>query len=103
MSKVEILISIMHQKNFSLFYRTGIKTEALMIDQCDHDRETEEINEYGKLRTLTTKERGLSKSHNMALKKAKGMYCLICDDDEKLYDGYADAIEKAYSDYPDAE
>ncbi len=46
MSRGEVLIPAMHQKNFSLFHKTGIKTDALMINQCDYDSETGEINEY---------------------------------------------------------
>lgn len=55
------------------------------------------------IRWFNTKERGLSRSRNMALKNARGELCLLCDDDEKLVDGYAQIIEKAFKEYPKAD
>ncbi len=103
MSKVEVLISAMHQSDFSIMERTNVHTDALLINQCDQNSLVEEARSYGRLRCISTTERGLSRSRNMALKNAKGSYCLICDDDEILYSGYEKEIEKAYEAYPDAD
>ena len=102
-NELEVLISAMRQNDFSLFYNAGISTDALMINQCDRD-ETEEKNINGNhIRIISTTERGLSKSRNLALMNTEGKYALICDDDEVLYKDYEEKILKAYAEYPDAD
>ena len=103
MAKVEVLISAMHQKDLSIIDRSRICSDVLLINQCDRNGAQEETREYGKVRCLSTTERGLSRSRNMALKNAVGTYCLFCDDDEVLYDGYEKEIEAAYERYPNAD
>lgn len=103
MTKVEILISAMHQKDMALADLTHADTDVLIINQCDTNSILEEIRDYGKVRMISTKERGLSRSRNMAIKNATGKYCLLCDDDEFLYKGYEKSIEEAYEKYPDAD
>lgn len=103
MSQVEVLISAMNQKDASIFKRTNIQSNALMINQCNDENYWEEKQKYGILRVISTKERGLSNSRNMALEKACGKYVLLCDDDELLYDEYPEIIEKAFNDKPYAD
>ena len=53
-------------------------------------------------RMISTKERGLSKSRNMAINNAKGVICLFCDDDEIMEEGYKEIILNAYREVSDA-
>ena len=100
---VELLISCMHQKDFSVAEQMNIQSRALMINQCDTEGMDEtEINGYP-VRMISTAERGLSRSRNMAIRNAAADFCLICDDDEKLYDTYVQTIENAYERIPDAD
>lgn len=100
--RLEVLMSVMHQTDFSLAYKSKINSDLLIINQCDHDG-YEEIEVDGhKWRMIHTKERGLSKSRNMALRNAKGDICLLSDDDEIFENNYSDNILKAYLDIPDA-
>ena len=63
---VELLISCMHQKDFSVAEQMNIQSRALMINQCDTEGMDEtEINGYP-VRMISTAERGLSRSRNMA-------------------------------------
>ena len=103
MSNIEVLISAMHQKDDSIFGKTNIRSDALMINQCDNEECHEKIFECGKARTISTIERGLSRSRNMALKNANGDVCLICDDDEILDDNYPELILSAYEKNPKAD
>ncbi len=100
---IEVLISAMHQKDFSLFEKMGIETDALMIDQCDEEFYKEEQRSFGKLRLFGTKERGLSRSRNRAVDEAIGNICLFADDDERLEKGYSEIIERAYLEHPNAD
>lgn len=103
MSNIEVLISAMHQKDDSIFGKTNIRSDALMINQCDNEECHEKIFEYGKARTISTMERGLSRSRNMALRNASGDVCLICDDDEILIDTYPELILSEYEKNPKAD
>lgn len=103
-SKIEVLISCMSHDVKNLVTRTNIKTDALVINQCDIDRN--ESFSFGKnhnVRIFNTTERGLSKSRNMALRFAESDICLICDDDEILDDDYANKIINAFKDNEDAD
>lgn len=100
--KLEVLMSVMYQDDFEVAYKTGIKSDLLIINQCDRD-DYKEININGYLwRMICTTERGLSKSRNMALMNAKGDICLFCDDDETMATGYMNIILKAFSELDDA-
>lgn len=52
---------------------------------------------------ISCRDRGLSKSRNLALDNAKGNICLLCDDDEELHQGYKNIILDAYSSTPQAD
>lgn len=101
--RVEVIISAMHQKDLSIIDATHIQSDALLINQCDEDSYVEENREYGKIRCISTIERGLSRSRNMAISNAIGDYCLICDDDELLYSGYVEKIIDAFEQHQDAD
>lgn len=97
MKTVEVLISAMYQKDLSLIDKTGIKTDALLINQCDVEEIKDEIIDNRRIRYISTKERGLSRSRNMALRNAQGTFCLLCDDDEILEYDYEKKILNAFT------
>lgn len=99
---LEVLISCMHQKDHSIIERTNIQSDVVVINQCDENRREEFsfINKKCELCHaifISTCERGLSNSRNMALKNATADICLICDDDEVFDDDYVDKINQAYT------
>lgn len=105
--KVEVLISCMHQKDYSIIKNSNIQTDVVVVNQCDEDSRKEfdfhnDRNELCHALFINTKERGLSKSRNMALKNSRGDVCLICDDDENLSDSAVENIKEAYRNNPDA-
>ncbi|QUO31260.1 glycosyltransferase family 2 protein [Faecalicatena sp. Marseille-Q4148] len=100
--RVEVLMSVMHQDGFDIAYKTSIDSDVLIINQCDKE-DYQEIVVNGHLwRMISTTERGLSKSRNMALKNAKGDICLFCDDDELMAKEYTDILINAFSELTDA-
>lgn len=103
---LEVLISCMHQIDASIIQRTKVKSDVLVINQCNADKqETFEFrnsnNEICKATVLYTTERGLSRSRNMAIYNANADICLICDDDEILEDDYVETIIRAFEQHPD--
>ncbi len=103
--RLEVLISCMYQKNASIINCTGIQTDVLVINQCNYESKEEfdlknKKGEICQARIINTKERGLSKSRNMALQTAKGDICLFCDDDEQLVPEYPEIILNAFLNNP---
>ena len=75
-----ILISCMHQKDASIIERTGVQSDVVVINQCDHNsiEEFDFINRKGEkchAKFICTTERGLSRSSNMAIRYAEGDIC----------------------------
>ena len=112
--KLEVLISCMHQDGTGIAGQTGVRTDALIVNQCPGEtpprKKTKQetalsLPEGGqvRIRMLTTPEKGLSRSRNLALRCAEGDIALICDDDEKLAPDYDRTILRAYRDIPDAD
>ena len=100
--KLEVLMYVMYQTDFTLAYKSKIEGDLLIVNQCDENDYTETIVNGHKWRMISTTERGLSKSRNMALKNAEGDICLWSDDDEVFSDNYAERILEAYEQLPDA-
>lgn len=99
--KLEVLLSCMYQTDTSIIKRSNIQSDVLVINQCDIDKVDEFIfyNKKGrrcKAKFISTTERGLSRSRNMAIRNASGDICLICDDDEYFEDDYEDKIIKVF-------
>ncbi len=100
--KVEVLLSCMNQENTDIIKKIRITTDVLMINQANHERKKDIHSSSQRIRVIDTRQRGLSRSRNMALKHAQGDICLLCDEDEFLTDGYADIIKRAFEKHPDA-
>lgn len=101
---LEVLLSCMHQTDASIIAHTNVRSDILVVNQCDKNGyESYELTDGYQARMFYTTERGLSKSRNMAIYNAKGDICLICDDDEVLEDNYIETIISAFTKYPEAD
>lgn len=104
---LNVLISCMHQTDMSIIERSNVQTDVVVVNQCDHNsvEEFDFTNKYGRkchAKFISTTERGLSRSRNMAVSNAWGDICLICDDDETLADDCETKILNAYNENPNA-
>lgn len=104
MSSLEILLSCMYEKDYSIIAVSNIKTNAVIINQCSKNSTTQiSAANLSSIKWINTTERGLSKSRNMAISNACADICLIADNDEKFDDDCGQKILKAYEDLPDAD
>lgn len=94
---VEILISCMYQNDFSIVKKSNIQSDAIIVNQTNIDKVEIKEYDFGIVKMISTTERGLSKSRNMALKNSTADFCVICDDDEVLTDNYVEMVEEAYN------
>ena len=95
--KIEVLISTMHQKNYSLLKKMNIRTNAIVVNQCNDNSYNEFQHNGNSIIWINTTQRGLSKSRNMALSYAKGDICLIADEDIEYFDDYEEKVLSAYA------
>ena len=94
--KLELLMSCMHQNDDSLVRASKITSDVVVINQCDREDYAEYPTEHGIARMFSTKQRGLTKSRNMAIAKSNADVCLLCDDDEVFQPDYHRQILNAY-------
>jgi glycosyltransferase involved in cell wall biosynthesis len=100
---LEVLISAMNLSDISIVKKTNIQTDAVLINQSNFNNYEVLQSNSSNVKFFSTTERGLSNSRNKAIEIASSDICLLCDDDEYLYDQYENLILKAYSDFPDAD
>lgn len=93
----------MHQHDHSILEKSNVQSDCVVVNQCDRD-ETEEFDFINKFRQkrhckfISTTERGLSRSRNMAIANAPDdAICLICDDDECFANDIEEKIYTAYN------
>lgn len=100
---LQVLVSTMHQTNFNLVEKMNIKSDAIIINQCDHNSLDIYDSPDKDIKMYSTTQRGLSKSRNLALANAKADICLIADDDIVYNDDYENIIIKAFKELPQAD
>lgn len=105
--KLIVLISCMHEKDYSIIERSNVQTDVVVVNQCDKDSidEFDFKNKKGETchaKFINTTERGLSRSRNMAIRNAWGDVCLIADDDEIFEDDIEETIIMNFHNHPKA-
>ena len=104
MSSFAILLSCMYEKDKEIIKRSNIQSNCLIINQCDEDKKEQvKIKDNKTCLWINSKERGLSKSRNMAIENSKADICLIADNDEIFDYDVEEKILKAYQELPQAD
>lgn len=97
--RLQVLISTMYQKDYSLLDRMNIQTDAVVINQCDTD--TLEIIERNghQIKWICTTERGIGRSRNRAILASDADILLFADDDVVYSDGYENVVISAFENH----
>ena len=105
--RVQVLVAAVNQNMTQLSEKMNLKTDALIVNQCDRYDHSEMMLEspqgQSRIQCFSMKERGVGLSRNTALLHADAEVCLFSDEDIILSDDYRDTILKAYEDHPDAD
>lgn len=97
MSRVQVLVACMGQKDDGLYQTMNLQTDAVLANQCDVYEYREYREPDGNLvQLVSTGDRGVGKNRNKALYFSGGEYLLCADQDMIYVDGYADIIENAF-------
>ena len=104
MSKVQVLVACMNQKNDSLYETMNLQTDAILANQCDEYSYKEFIKNNGnKVELISSADRGVGKNRNKALIYASGEYLMCADQDMIYVDGYDKIVESAFEKCPKAD
>ncbi|MGN1481182.1 glycosyltransferase [Porcipelethomonas sp.] len=102
MADFEILLSCMNLKD-DIIMRSNICSDTIIINQCGQEKSLHYKHGDKTIRIFSVKERGLTKSRNMAIRMSEGDICLLCDDDEYFYENYEKEIIHAYHELDNAD
>lgn len=101
--KLQVLVAAMHADGPELARKMNLRTEALIVNQCDTYKYEEFLHHGRQIRMFSMAERGVGLSRNTALMRSEGEICLFSDEDICLADGYEEMILKAFQENPDAD
>lgn len=103
--KLEVLVTTMHQTDFSKHYDMNLSTNAVIANQADCNCEETKIIGGHTVKFITTDTRGLSKNRNIALANIDEDtdYILFADDDLRFYDDYEQTVISAFEKAPQAD
>ena len=104
---MQVLLSAMFLDNEDYIDSLNIRTDCVVINQCDRECERESTHDVGDRKVnvtyVETRQRGLSRSRNMALSKANADICILCDNDVEYVADYDAIIKESFDEYPDAD
>lgn len=100
---IEVLVTTMHQNDISKYYEMNLQTAAVIANQADRcDFQEIKINDNS-IRFVTTDTTGVSLNRNIGITYSTGDVIVFADDDQVFVDGYAQIIEEAFAESPDAD
>lgn len=104
MSRIEVLVACMHQKDDSLYKEMNLQTDVVLANQCDEHGYKEFIQpDRNIVQLISSADRGVGKNRNKALSYATGEYIICADQDMIFVDCYAAKIEDAFKKFPKAD
>ncbi|WP_148630486.1 glycosyltransferase family A protein [Bacillus sp. E214] len=101
--KLQVLVSTMNQKDYSLVQKMNIQSDAIFVNQCD--RYGFEDFEYNgnSIQYFSFSERGVGLSRNNGLMRSTADICLFADEDVTYIDNYYEIVLKAFGENPKAD
>ncbi|MCR5715703.1 MAG: glycosyltransferase family 2 protein [Lachnospiraceae bacterium] len=103
---VTVLVAALEQDVAALIKQMQIRTDAVIVNQCNHDGE-EVLSQNGReIRVQSMNDRGVGKSRNAAIRQAltmPGEILLFSDQDIVYEDGYEAAMDAEFAAHPEAD
>jgi len=101
--EMEVLISTMNQRDNSIIKKMKIHSDAIIINQCDHNEFSEFADTIKVVKMFSFAERGVGLSRNTAFMRASKDICLFADDDIIYNEEYEKAVIHEFEVHPDAD
>ncbi len=103
MVRIQVLVATMNQTDKSLPEKMNIKSDAIIGNQCDYNSIEEYYWNGNKIKYLNFAEKGVGLNRNNALMRADADICLFADDDMIYCDDYAEKVQEAFNNHPQAD
>lgn len=100
---LQVLVVTMHRNNMSIAEKMNIRCSAVIANQADFESITNEKNEYGDIKMITTSTRGVGLNRNVALAAATADILLFADDDVTYNDDMPKKVIEAFERLPKAD
>lgn len=89
---LQVLVSTMYQNDYGLLDKMHIRSNAVIINQCDENRTIKFEYNGHRIVWINTDERGVGKSRNRAILASEADILLFADDDVVYSDNYVDTV-----------
>lgn len=100
---IQVLVSTMNQKDYSLLDKMNIQSDAIVINQVDRDKIDLFDYKGHQIKWISMSQRGIGLSRNTALMNSTADIVLFADDDMEYVDGYAENVVRAFMEYDKAD
>ncbi|MEK3769944.1 glycosyltransferase [Paenibacillus sp. FSL R5-0887] len=100
---LQVLVSTMGQYDYSLIDKMNIQSDVVVINQSDENAEHILEKDGKNIKWISSTQRGLSRSRNMALENSKSEICLLADDDLEYLMDYEKTILSQFELYEEAD
>lgn len=89
---LQVLISTVDQKDFSLLEKMNIQSDAVVVNQCDKNMVEDFVFRGHRIKWISMSGRGVGLSRNSALAYADADIVLWADDDMVYFEGYREKV-----------
>lgn len=105
MSKIQVLVTTMFEKDLSKYKQMNLQTDAIIANQSDDYNYLKEEIDGTVAELITTNTKGLSRNRNIAItcSSSDAEYLLFSDDDLVFYDDYERIILDEFAAHPEAQ
>jgi len=103
MLSLQVLVSTIDQKDYSLLDKMNIQSDAIVVNQCGENSVSVFDYKGHTVKWISMDSRGVGLSRNTCLMHATADIVLFADQDIRYNDGYAESVTKAFEDETDAD
>ena len=97
---IQVLVSTMHQTDYTLLEKMNIQTDAIVINQCDRNETKEFRFRENNIKWISLSSRGVGISRNTAIMNATADILLFADDDVVYDDDFKEKVIKEFESNP---
>ena len=101
--EIEVLVSTMNQSSKTALVRKMNLNKYTIINQITRKTNVENDDNTSGQKFISYRDKGLSKSRNLAIRHSTSDICVLADDDMYYIDNYEETISRAYNKYPKAD
>lgn len=103
MMTYQVLVSTMNRNDLSIYDEMNIRSDAILINQCDSFDYEEQIRGNHKIKMYSFPERGVGLSRNSALMRSEADIVEFADDDMVFSETHENDVLREFEKHPEAD